>query len=174
MVVAVVQQQQQQLQREGGTGRGRTYLQCMPRYHVCLSFFPFCVLCQIKKEIKMNIFLGLREREWEEAGRVRMHLHVKSFALCAFYFPQPPLSSPLPFDTPFVDVQRKLVRNESVLGFATGLLLLLLALSPSPTACLSLGVLWFCCPFLYYFLSVFFLCCGNCGSFVQPPFLCTA
>lgn len=64
--------------------------------------------------------------------------------------------SPLPFDTPFVDVQRKLVRNESVLGFATGLLLLLLALSPSPTASLSLGVLRFCCPFLYYFLSVFF------------------
>lgn len=65
---------------------------------------------------------------------------------------------PLPFDTPFVDVQRKLVRNESVLGFATGLLLLLLALSPSPTASLSLGVLRFCCPFLYYFLSVFFCC----------------
>lgn len=106
--------------------------------------------------------MGLREREreWEcegeEAGRVRMHLHVKSFALCAFYFPQPPLFSPVPFDTPFVDVQRKLVRNESVLGFATGLLLLLLALSPSPTASLSLGVLRFCCPLLYYFLSVFF------------------
>lgn len=48
----------------------------------------------------MNNFLGLREREreWEcegeEAGRVRMHLHVKSFALCAFYFPQPPLFPP--------------------------------------------------------------------------------
>lgn len=75
---------------------------------------------------------------------------------CAHFIFHSRHSFPLPFDTPFVDVQRKLVRNESVLGFATGLLLLLLALSPSPTASLSLGVLRFCCPFLYYFLSVFF------------------
>lgn len=96
---------------------------------------------------------------------MRMHLHVKSFALCAFYFPQPPLFPPSPRST-------RLLLTCSGSWFATSLfwglplgllplplplllLLLLLALSPSLTVSLSLRVLRFCCPFLYYFLSLF-------------------
>lgn len=92
--------------------------------------------------------------------------------------------SPFPsLDTPFVDVQRKLVRNESVLGFATGSAAAAAAASASTFALgsepeadcesesQSPAVLL---PISLLFSFSIFVCCGNCGSFVQPPFLCTA
>lgn len=81
----------------GGSGRcgrqQRDALICSACFDITFAcIFRFlCPLCQIKKEIKMNIFSGLRGGGESGAGGVRMHLHVKSFALCAFYFPQPPL-----------------------------------------------------------------------------------
>lgn len=144
---------------------GRTYLHCtphditfarsgsatrLPPLVLPLILFYIFFLRQIKKDIK---FLGYGSAN----AALPTHLHVKSFALCAFYFnsssPKPhchPHPPPRSSATPLADVQRKLV------SFAGS------------------GFMLWCCPFLDFFLlsSSLLLCRG--GSFVQPPFLCTA
>lgn len=99
---------------QGGVTGSGTHLSAV---HASISRLPsfllFCVLCQIKKEIKMNIFFLWLERGVGSAAECECICMLRVSHCAHFIFHSrlcspPPLRHRFPapcYDTPFVDVQ---------------------------------------------------------------------